>query len=382
MAERIYTRGEEGKLEPLEEERFSTEDELQALIAEHPDLLDGEQIRPGDPRRWVLVTREKGIAETSDAGARWSLDLLIVDQDAEPTLVEVKRGSNPEIRRTVVGQLLEYAAHAARTWNANTLRLAFEESATARGHDPDEKLRRLLQVDGAPDADVFWDNVSKNLAARRLRLLFVADEIPDPLERVVEFLNEQMHNIEVLAVEIKQFRGKQTQTLVPRVLGRTASSSTHGSTGSRPITRRSFLDDFTSDETRKAATRLLDVAQESSATFEWGMRGGVSIRGRCSRWQQPITVAWLYTPLMEGRGWMRTKDFTFGVGILDNDPAAEEELRGVLQRWVDGFRDDPFTTGASSRGVVAWSVDYDAAARHIDLLAGRLAWVLRELNSL
>jgi hypothetical protein len=72
MAERIYTRGEEGKLEPLEEERFSTEDELQALIAEHPDLLDGEQIRPGDPRRWVLVTREKGIAETSDAGT-WRL---------------------------------------------------------------------------------------------------------------------------------------------------------------------------------------------------------------------------------------------------------------------------------------------------------------------
>ena len=168
MAERIYTRGEEGKLEPLEEERFSTEDELQALIAEHPDLLDGEQIRPGNPRRWVLVTREKGIAETSDAGARWSLDLLIVDQDAEPTLVEVKRGSNPEIRRTVVGQLLEYAAHAARTWNANTLRLAFEESATARGHDPDEKLRRLLQVDGAPDADGFWDNVSKNLVVRNL----------------------------------------------------------------------------------------------------------------------------------------------------------------------------------------------------------------------
>ena len=73
---------------------------------------------------------------------------------------------------------------------------------------------------------------------------------------------------------------------------------------------------------------------------------------------------------------------TFGVGILDNDPAPEEELRGVLQRWVDGFRDDPFTTDASSRGVVALSVDYDAAARHIDLLAGRLAWVLRELNSL
>ena len=58
---------------------------------------------------------------------------LIVDQDAEPTLVEVKRGSNPEIRRAIVGQMLEYAAHAARTWNADTLRRAFEESTTARG---------------------------------------------------------------------------------------------------------------------------------------------------------------------------------------------------------------------------------------------------------
>ena len=35
-----------------------------------------------------------------------------------PTLAEVKRGSNPEIRRTIVGQLLEYAAHASETWTA------------------------------------------------------------------------------------------------------------------------------------------------------------------------------------------------------------------------------------------------------------------------
>ena len=68
MVKRIYIRAERGRLEPLEEECFSTEDELQALIAEHPELLDGEQVRPGDPRRWILITREKGIAETSDAG--------------------------------------------------------------------------------------------------------------------------------------------------------------------------------------------------------------------------------------------------------------------------------------------------------------------------
>ena len=383
MAERIYTRGEQGRLEPLEEEPFTTEDELQSLIAEHPELLDGEQIRPGDPRRWLLITREKGISETSDSGARWAVDHLIVDQDAVPTLAEVKRGSNPEIRRTIVGQVLEYAAHAARAWTADELRRTFEESANAHGHDPGEVLGRLLRTDGEPDADDFWEKVATNLSARRMRLLFVADEIPDPLERVVEFLNAQMPNIEVLAVEIKQFRGERTQTLVPRVLGRIANASAQALTSRRrSLSRETFLDQFTSDEARNAPTRILNAARESGAVFEWGQRGGVSVRGHCSRWEQPITVAWLYSPSMKGGGWMRTRDFTFGVGILDYDPAPDEELGTVLQRWADIFRDDSFTTDASSQGVTAWSVGYDAAALHIDLLTSRLAGVLSELKSL
>ena len=86
-------------------------------------------MRPDAPRRWILIAREQGIAESSDAAARWAVDHLLVDQDAVPTLVEVKRGSSPEIRRTIVGQVLEYAAHAARTWRADTLRQAFEESS-------------------------------------------------------------------------------------------------------------------------------------------------------------------------------------------------------------------------------------------------------------
>ena len=70
----------------------------------------------GNARRWILVTREKGIAPVRGEAARWSVDHLLIDQDGVPTLAEVKRGSNPEIRRAIVGQLLEYAAHAAETW--------------------------------------------------------------------------------------------------------------------------------------------------------------------------------------------------------------------------------------------------------------------------
>ena len=306
VGERIYALTQESALEAMDEQRFSTEDELQALIAEHPELLDGEQISPGDARRWILVSREKGIAESSGAAARWAVDHLIIDQDAVPTLVELKRGSNPEIRRTIVGQLLEYAAHASETWTAQDLRALFDSHAKARGADPRNEIEKLLQSD-VVDVEQFWTNVATNLSAKRLRLLFVADHIPDPLARVVAFLNEQMSNVEVLAVEIKRFPGKAGETLVPRIIGRLSANSARGGTGQR-LTRESFLDGFDDPQLRGVAERLLDVAEQFGAEIAYGASYGLSIRGRCPAWRFPISVAWLYT--RRQRGWMRTRDFS------------------------------------------------------------------------
>ena len=52
-----------------------------------------------------------------DGVERWSVDHLLLDQDAIPTLVEVKRSSDSRIRREVVGQMLDYAANAVTYWN-------------------------------------------------------------------------------------------------------------------------------------------------------------------------------------------------------------------------------------------------------------------------
>ena len=378
MAERIYTRVENGGLEELVEEPFATEDELQSLIAKHPELLDGEQMRPGDPRRWILITREKGIAETSDAGARWAVDHLIVDQDAVPTLIEVKRGSNPEIRRKIVGQMLEYAAHAADTWTSDEIRRTFESSVEAQNRGPDEVLGRLLGADGEPDPDEFWETLATNLAAKRLRLLFIADSIPDPLERVVEFLNEQMPRIEVLALEIKQFRGKAAQTLVPRVLGRIAGPSIHRASARRQrLTRESFLERFEDGVAQCVAARILDVAQESGAKLDWGTKGP-SIRMRCSVWKNLVSVAWIYPPGISG--WMGLTNFSFGSGI--DEEGLPRELRTLLERWAGQFSADDFARNSSPKGMTTWSVDYEAAARRIETLERRLAKVLSELKSL
>ena len=381
MAERIYTRDRGKGLEPLEEEPFRSENALQALIAEYPELLDGRQMRPDNPRRWILITREKGIAESSDASERWSLDHLLIDQDAVPTLVEVKRGSNPERQRNVIGQLLVYAAHAAVTWTAADLRQTFESEGDAKGFIPGEEISKLLQTDSEPDVDAFWEAVATNLAARRLRLLFVADEIPDSLERVVTFLNEQMPRIEVLAVEIKQFSGRSFQTLVPRVIGRMAAleaSSRSGPVPRRKLTRASFLEELPNEEARGVARKLLDTATAAGATLWWGS-SSVSIRMSSKLFRQPVTVAWLHSkpgvPF-----WMGFRDITFGAATFDY--SLPLKLRKCLEKWVAEFNGDDFADDISGKGTKAWAVRYSDASNHTELLAGRIVKVLSQLKEL
>jgi len=114
-----------GELVEMDEQPFAAEKDLQRNLEAHPELLSAEAAED-DRRRWLLVRREMGVADQDDAADRWSLDHLFVDQDAIPTFVEVKRSSNTEIRRKVVGPMLDYAANASAHWDAGRLRSSFE----------------------------------------------------------------------------------------------------------------------------------------------------------------------------------------------------------------------------------------------------------------
>jgi hypothetical protein len=73
----------EGGLVPLQPTTFATEAEFQALLAEHPALLAGDQIDSTSPRRFLLIDREQPIACEQNGPARWALDHLFLDQDGE-----------------------------------------------------------------------------------------------------------------------------------------------------------------------------------------------------------------------------------------------------------------------------------------------------------
>ena len=376
--QQIYHLNEQGELEPMREEPFALEDDLQELVAGHLELLSGERINPDSPRRFILVDREQGIADIIGGGNRWALDHLLIDQDAVPTLVEVKRSANSQIRREIVGQMMDYAAHATQTWNVSDIRRIFEKRVEAAGQDPDAVLAELLQSEEETDADAFWQQVETNLRAARLRLLFVADGIPDELTRVVEFLNEQMPGIEVLAVEIKQFQGATGSTLVPQVIGRTTPRL-----DSRQIrhNEQSLIQSFPDPQVQQAAARLFEVARKHRAVFRATNRS-VTVNARCAASNNPLAVAWFFEP--GAKNWVGHEGFLFGAGNSAQGffESLRDDVRQLLESWTDQFDGHPDAVEFAATGLKGYAFTHQAAVANIDLLAGRLDKVLTDLAAL
>jgi hypothetical protein len=274
----IYLIQDNGQLVQMTSQAYDSEALLQGLLATYPSLLAGDQIDTAVPRRWLLISREAPIPAEEGGVGRWAVDHLFLDQDGIPTLVEVKRSTDTRIRREVVGQMLDYAANAVVYWPVEAVRAQFIATCASSGCEPDQILAEFLGADADPDT--FWHQVKTNLQVGKVRMIFVADESPAELQRIVEFLNQQMDPAQVLAVEIKQYVGQQLRTLVPRVIGLTqAARDTKSPTSAkRKTTRTEFLAKCPPPAIR-VFERVLNLASEHNHTIYWG-EVGFSIRVR------------------------------------------------------------------------------------------------------
>lgn len=271
MDGQIYVMND-GELHTLSETKYEAEETLQKLLRDHPDLLAGDQIGSGEPRRWILVDREFGISDDESVSRRWSLDHLFLDQDGIPTLVEVKRSTNRKIRRQVVGQMMDYAANAIRYGDVGRVRRLFHE----RHENPSSAIREHL---GTTDPEEYWDTVRENLERREFRMVFVAEQIPSELRRIVEFLNGQMAPAEVLAVEVPQYEGKSAgeegenlKVLAPRVIGQTAEAEQRKGSQKTEWRESNFFDgvaERTTSELARRIRRVYNLADEKGCEVEW-----------------------------------------------------------------------------------------------------------------
>ncbi len=243
----------------------SLEDFLQSLFEEYPSIIPGAQIDPAseDPPRFVLMRREMPVG-------RWSLDHLYVDQFGVLTLLETKLLQNPESRRDVIGQIVEYAANASGEWALGMARQHASEYWSKRGRDLDDVIRVAF-----PQSDIaqLWQDVESNLEKGRIRLIIAADSIRPEVRRMIEYLNSEMKNAEFLGLELRVYGEEQGQIiLAPRIVGQTQAladqraPSSGGVTWSVSMLREAFRED-TEDEGGRL-TMLLDWSVQNDCFLE------------------------------------------------------------------------------------------------------------------
>jgi hypothetical protein len=326
----IYLR-QDGKVTAMREAAYDKETVLQELVAEHPEMLAGDG-SGGPASAWLLIRREAAVYDEEDAASRGVLDHLFIDGEGVPTLVEVKRSSDTRLRREVVGQMLDYAANAAH-WTVEQVQAWLEARCAADDLDVDAVLG-----DHADDADELWNQVRANLAAGRLRLVFVADVIPPALARIIEFLNGQMADCEVLGIEVRQYLGGDAgqQIIVPRAIGQTEQArQVKGKRKSRRWDRTSVQDDLLEkcgQAHREVLDRVLAWADDRGLRYLYG-HGAVdgSVQAGVDDGARRIFPFVIYTNGYVELPFMRMADHP-----PFSDPALREQYRDRLAT-LEGF---------------------------------------------
>jgi len=152
---------------------------LQNLVATTPAILPIEEIEPAfaDPS---TVCKEMPV----DTG---SVDLFLVNGHGMPVVVETKLWANPEARRQVVAQALDYARCLAAS-DVESLDNTVRRSGADRSSIYDVVAAERSEP---PDRSAFYDALAANLEKGRFLILLVGDGVRRDVEALTDFL--RMH---------------------------------------------------------------------------------------------------------------------------------------------------------------------------------------------
>ncbi|MCP4358910.1 MAG: hypothetical protein GY796_12900 [Chloroflexi bacterium] len=138
----------------LKDNNFYDESWIQRLCFNHPRVLPIDEIEPSFSDI-VSICQELG----TESG---SCDLVYLNEDGFITIGECKLWRNPEARRKVVGQILDYAKDIAK-WDYQK----FETACLKSRNSAETSLYEIMQ-ESFPDISEheFIDKVQINILAR------------------------------------------------------------------------------------------------------------------------------------------------------------------------------------------------------------------------
>ena len=191
---------------PMKAEPAPSEDALQARIVSILDRDPEALPLAGQPE--LIVVGQQVWTGSGKA------DVIAVERGGRPVIIEAKLHKNPEARRQVVAQTLEYAALLHRR-TVDDFEKILEKSLRESGHSS------LADAIGEDDDEQFYKELADHLARGSFRIVFLLDRAPDVLVKLVGYLETITEDriivdlVNALSYELGQEHLFQTQRIDP-----------------------------------------------------------------------------------------------------------------------------------------------------------------------
>jgi hypothetical protein len=217
----LLVRSPGGSWAPPAVSAYGNEAELRDLLASQPSLI------PGVSGAAATVT------EFPVPGSGYA-DVVAVDASGAVAVVECKLAGNPEMRRSIIGQVLAYAASLWRLEFAD-----FDHRWSGRRPMRDGVVAAVLGEDAGEEAEDLRAAVGESLSDGRFGLVLAVDSITPELRRTVEYLNAHtISEVSIVALELRYARHGEVEVLIPRIYGAELAESV-----ARPGRRRPWGED-------------------------------------------------------------------------------------------------------------------------------------------
>ena len=188
-----------------------SEQDLQTLLFHHPEALPIASIDAAYANTVPICL------ELSTAAGY--VDSLFVNALGRITIAEFKLWRNPQARREVIGQILDYTREIA-SWSYEDLQREVSKTLQKDGN----VLFDLVHA-SVPETDEaeFVDRVTRHLRRGEFLLLIIGDGIRESAENIVGFVQKHSGlHFNLALVEAALYRDRDNSVIVqPRVLART-----------------------------------------------------------------------------------------------------------------------------------------------------------------
>jgi len=251
---------------------FVDESQLQKMLHESPELIptrvDGQV---------AVFTREAGLPGSG------STDLIGVDAEGNILVIETKLARNSEIRRKVIGQVLEYAAYL---WG-----MSFDDfDRFFLSREGRSVLELLTEKDSTINKVQIRQVVEENLASGKFQLVIAVDAMNPELEKIIAYMSSRGSGLQLEALELDLYKQADLEIIVPRRYGQ-LNQPQEVQSGKRILTFSEILQNSPDDDSRRLLELLGELWTEAGNSIKPGTVGA-SFQTRIGTKSQPIF--WAY----------------------------------------------------------------------------------------